>query len=157
MISTLLFDFSRVLLFPKDKTYTGELNPLHRKLSTGFNYRIFDYFQLNEELLGFLNTKREEYGLYIFTTGTIQNVPEIQVKVRKVFLDIYSAEELGLSKKEPRGYLAIAEKIQKDPREILYVDDSLKNVQTAQTTGMQTIHFLSNEQVTKELETFLAR
>lgn len=33
MITNILFDFSRVILFPKDDNYSGLLNDLYRKIT----------------------------------------------------------------------------------------------------------------------------
>jgi len=55
MPTALLSDFSRVLLRPKDKAYTGGLNALHKRLLAELRgtYSIFDHYELNEELLDF--------------------------------------------------------------------------------------------------------
>jgi len=43
MINTILSDFSLVILFPKDKTYTGKLNDLHAKLTA--EQGDYDFFK----------------------------------------------------------------------------------------------------------------
>ena len=72
MIKTLLFDFSRVLLHPTDKTYKGSLNNLHRELKDNESYYLFNYFELNQELLDYLKTVKNKFELCIFTTDIIQ-------------------------------------------------------------------------------------
>lgn len=101
MVNTLLFDFSRVILDVKDKSHTGFLNDLHRKMSSQPDYNFFDYFKLNNELLKFLGVIKDKYPLYIFTTGSVQNVPEVRKIIDPIFRKIYSAEEMGLNKKIP--------------------------------------------------------
>ena len=69
-VTVLLFDFSRVLLFAKERGYTGLLNPLHARLMRcNKRYGFFDYFELNEELLKFLEKIKDKFDLFIFTAG----------------------------------------------------------------------------------------
>lgn len=96
VIKTLLFDFSRVLVFPKD---------------------------------------------------ILQNDPAAKEILDPIFDNIFSANELGLNKKDPQGYKIIAEKLGVKPNEILFIDDSIENVKAAQNAGLQAVQFVSNKQL----------
>lgn len=87
----LLFDFSRVLLFPKDPTYTGSLNGLYKEHKNDPDFNFFHYFELNEELLTYLDGIKDKANLYIFTSESIQDAPEIAPRVAEVFKQVYSA------------------------------------------------------------------
>lgn len=143
MITTLLFDFSRVLLFPKDKSYRGDLNPLHDELSKQPDYNFLDYFELNAQLISFLKGIKDSCRLYIFTSGTIQDAPEIQPTLRDIFVKIYSAEGIGYSKKDPSSYRFIANELGIDPSEILFIDDTATNIEAA---GLETLLFVSTQE-----------
>lgn len=93
MIEALISDFSRVLLFPKDMSYKGGLNRLHREASADPRYRLLDTFELNVELLEYYQSVKEKVRLCIFTTETIQDSPELAPKLRPIFEKIYSAEK----------------------------------------------------------------
>jgi len=54
IVNTLIFDFSRVLLYPKDEEYKGGLNKLDQDLSQRSDYVFDDYFS-NEGLIEYLN------------------------------------------------------------------------------------------------------
>lgn len=153
MVTTLLFDFSRVLLDVKEKNYTGFLNDLHREKSKQSGYRFFDYFELNGELLSFLETIKDKYPLYIFTTGSVQNVPDVRKRIDLIFKKIYSSEELDLNKKDPKSYLFIAKDLNKSSSEILFTDDQLENIKSAETAGLTAIHFQNTKQFISELST----
>ena len=146
MITTLLFDFSRVLLFPKDKSYRGELNPLHAELSKNPNYKFLDYFELNAELLRFLKGIKDRSELYIFTSGTIQDAPEIQPTLRDIFVRVYSAERIGFSKKDPDSYSFIANDLGINAGEILFIDDTAANIEAARAAGLETLLFVSTQE-----------
>lgn len=154
MIKTLLFDFSRVLLHPTDKTYAGSLNNLHQELKDNESYYLFNYFELNKELLEFLKTLRNKFKMCIFTTDIIQNDPLIREKIDPIFFKIYSASELGISKKEPQSYKFIAKDLGKNPEEIFFTDDTPSNIEAAKEAGLQTHHFKNNEELMNLLKTF---
>lgn len=154
MIKTLLFDFSRVLLHPTDKTYSGSLNNLHRELKDGESYYLFNYFELNEELLEFLKTLKGKFEMCIFTTDIIQNDPLIREKIDPVFNKIFSANELGISKKDLESYKFIAKDLGKNTDEIFFTDDTERNIEAAKEAGLQTYHFKNNEELINLLKTF---
>lgn len=152
MITTYISDLSRVLLFPKDPKYQGELNAKYKEMKNTPNFSFFDYFSLNEELLEYLNKNKSKFELYIFTSGSIQNAPEIKNRLSTIFKGILSAEELGISKKEPRAYTSIAEIIKKDPQELLFIDDTIENILAALEAKLNIVHYLDNQSLISSLE-----
>lgn len=136
MIKVLLFDLARVILFPKDTNYTEELNLLHRKLATTSDYNFNDHFYLNEDMITYLRILKEKINIFMFTSGSIQNAPEIKGILENIFKKIFSAEELGLSKKDPQAYLKVAEIIGYKPEDILFIDDNLGNISAAQQANL---------------------
>ncbi|OGG71239.1 hypothetical protein A3F27_00030 [Candidatus Kaiserbacteria bacterium RIFCSPHIGHO2_12_FULL_53_13] len=158
MYTTLLSDFSRVIIKPKDKNYAGALNPIHRDLTEklGERYGIFDYFELNEKLLDFYRSLKAELSVNIFTTDILQNHPLLMPRLEPIFENIFSANTLGLSKKEPSAYLFIAEKLRVRPESIVYIDDQIKNVEAAQEAGLSALHYTDNDdEIIKEVSLLL--
>lgn len=152
MIKTLLLDFSRVLLHPTDKSFTGSLNNLHRELKDNESYYLFNYFELNEELLEYLKTLKEKYEMRIFTTDIIQNDPLIREKIDPIFSKIYSASELGISKKDPQSYEYILKDLKNNPDEVLFIDDTPGNLEAAKEVGLQTYLYTNNEELINVLK-----
>lgn len=152
MKKTLLLDFSRVLLQPKDKSYTGSLNTLYRSLLKQKNYNFFEHFELNTELLDYLRTMKGNYSIHILTSDIIQNALEIRGKLHDIFNTIYSANDLGFTKDDPEIYELITKKLQKNPKEIIFIDDSIENITAAKKAGLQAVHFTSNKQILKILQ-----
>ena len=86
MISTIISDFSRVILDVKNKEYKGSLNSLYKDLlSHNRKFDFFDYFELNNDILNLLTTLRNKYSINVFTTGTIQRAPEISEIIKPIF------------------------------------------------------------------------
>ncbi|MCW1908387.1 MAG: HAD-IA family hydrolase [Candidatus Saccharibacteria bacterium] len=152
MIKAIVFDFSRVLLFAKDPSYLGDLNPLHRQLSENNpDYPFFDNFYLNQELLDWL---RLIHGakLYIFTSGNIQNAPAIRPMLDNIFTHVYSAETMHLSKSDPAAYSKLCSILNRSPQDVLFIDDSKKNIAAAKQAGLQTLLFSNTAKLIKVLQ-----
>ncbi len=157
MITTILSDFSRVLLFAKDDAYTGSLNDLHKECIKrhGEDYDFFAYFRTNDELLSVLKNCNSQYSLYLFTTGMIQQKKEIRDILDTVVSDIYIAKEHNLQKNKASAYEFIIHKLQKMPQTLLYIDDQQENVDAAKSAGMSAIQYKDNVQIISHLTELL--
>ncbi len=151
MIKALLFDFSRTILFPKDRSYQGGLNSLHKEMSLREGYNFLDHFELDEHLLGYLKSVKSKYKLYIFTSGSVQNAPEIKPRLDEIFDKIFSAEEIGLAKNDPKAYEYIAEAIGLTPDEVLFTDDTEENIKAAKSIGMNTTLYKELEELRRKI------
>ena len=77
-------------------------------------------------------------------------------RLEPIFENIFSANTLGLSKKEPSAYLFIAEKLRVRPESIVYIDDQIKNVEAAQEAGLSALHYTDNDdEIIKEVSLLL--
>ena len=155
MIKVLLFDLSRTLLFPVDNKYKGTLNQLHKKLSMNPDYNFWEHFRFDDEMMDYLNQFRNKCRLCIFTSGSIQNSPEIRSRLDEVFEKVYSADEIGLGKKDMKSYAFIAEDLKVEPWEIFYVDDSEENVNTARSAGLSARTYSAFKKLKEDLEAVL--
>lgn len=151
MIKAIVTDLSRVVVKPKDTTYTGSLNALHDELLKSGDYDFWQYFELNKELLKFYIKLKEKIKLYIFTSKYIQEYPPLKEKLVRVFDRILSASRLDIKKSNPESYKQIAKEINLEPDEILYIDDNDENIKAAQEAGLTTIHYQSNDALIEEI------
>lgn len=157
MIRVLVFDFGRVFVFPRDESYFGGLNDLHRVLSESPNYDFDSTFVLNNELLSFIKEKQLnlKYRLYLFTKGRIHRSSQSSTFLDGYFRDVFTCEKLKVEKNKPETYAAIAAKIGVDPSDILYIDDSRENTEAAEIAGASSITFRNNMQFETELEGYI--
>lgn len=157
MVKAIIFDLCRVFLFPKKEDYYGELNALHAELSKDFNYKFSDNFIFNQELMDFVKEKHIDtsHNLYLFTSGKIQETVECQRFLNGYFKKIFSAEVLNISKKEASSYLMLADELNLNPGEILFVDDMRQNTIAAETAGFSTITFRNNMQFEAEIPGYI--
>ncbi len=158
MIKAFVSDFSRVLLSPKDDSYTEGLNALHKKLSSGGDYDFWSYFRLNQDLLTFYKKLSADIPIYMFTTEYIQEHPALQPELAGVFKKVFSGAGLHLEKTDPQSYYFIARELGLNTNEVLYLDDKQANLDAAKKAGMTVIAYEANEQaqqdITKTLKNF---
>lgn len=156
MITTILSDFSNVILHFNKPTLMGSLNGFYRELmNSGKSFNFYDYYAFNQPLLTYYKSLSDRYSLNIFTMSHIQNDPQSKEVISEIFNHIYSAEDLGISKTDPSAYRLVAEKLGKNPEEIVFIDDQLKNVEAAQKAGMSAIQYKNVDDLKKKLDTML--
>lgn len=105
--------------------------------------------------MSYLRSVKDKYGLYVFTSGLIQNAPEIKDRLDEVFKKIYSSEKIGLSKKDPKAYEYVAKDVGVAPDEILFIDDLEANVKAAKTTGMNAVVYSQLGELRKKISEVL--
>lgn len=152
MKKILISDFSRVLLFPKDEIYRSGLNKLYGQTSVNGG-KFEDYFVLNEDLLKEL----EELDLekYVFTTGTVQDAPEIKNRVSTVFKKVFNVPMIGYKKTDGNAYLKLCSEIGVEPNQAMFIDDTQVNVVAAKTAGLHAVVYENNDQVLGEITEWL--
>lgn len=151
MIKAFVSDFSRVLLSPKNESYTEGLNALHKKLSADGDYDFWSYFRLNHDLVTLYKTLGKIIDMYLFTTEYIQEHPALKPALEDVFKKVFSGTRLDLKKTDVQAYKTIANEIGLKPKEILYMDDNQVNLDAAKKAGMFVIRYESNEQAMEDI------
>lgn len=157
MITTILSDFSRVILNLKDTTYRGTLNSLYKSLiEKGEPFNFYDYYVFNDELLGYYNKLKDHYGLYILTTGSIQKkAPEVDQKIKGIFKGILTTQSYPVNKLDSSLYEIIAKELNKSEDEMLLIDDSEENTKAARQAGLHAILYTDNRNLFIQLERLL--
>lgn len=155
MIKALILDFSGTIIFPKDRAYSDSLNDLYKKLIQNPDFDFLANFELNEELIIFLTNLKEKYKLFLFTDSVLQNAPEIKDRINVLFDQIFSAEELMINKSDHNSYKKLAQKINMDANDILFIDDTLANVEAARFSGMDAILYKDNKSLMNYIETIV--
>jgi HAD superfamily hydrolase (TIGR01509 family) len=60
--------------------------------------------------------------------------------------------QVGAAKPDPRIYEILFDKVGRRPQELVFVDDSQRNVEAAKGLGMATIHFRPGVDLERELK-----
>ena len=97
--------------------------------------------------------KQAGYSLYGLSNWSAETFPYAHKKYDFFNLldDMVISGAVGFVKPEPEIYHLMLKKIGKPANECLFIDDSLQNIQQANTMGFATIHFTSPEKLKQEL------
>lgn len=149
MIEAMILDFSNVLIFARDRGYRGKLNALHKKLSGNSSYNVFEYFELNHELLNFLLELKKRYSLalFLFTDGKMHLIPEVRAKLTPVFDSLHGSSELGYKKDDALAYQALIALLKLNPSATVFIDDKAENIEAAKRAELVAIQYVSLEQL----------
>lgn len=158
MQKTLVFDFSRVLIFPKNKSYAGSLNDLYKANFQTQGFDIFKFYKLNEILLNYVaQIKQQGCAAYIFTSGKyLHTDTQIAKQLSKAFDNIFNTESIGFEKDSPKAYIALAKKLKADPEAMLFIDDTKENIKAAIVAGLNTLLYKTNKKTIAEITKFLS-
>jgi 2-haloacid dehalogenase len=94
------------------------------------------------------------YPLYGFSNWSAETFPLARAKYDffDLFDDMVISGAVGFVKPEREIYRIILDKIGRPAQECLFIDDSLPNINQANTMGFATIHFKSPAQLGEELK-----
>ncbi|MFD6161121.1 HAD family hydrolase [Nocardia sp. NPDC060256] len=120
-----------------------------------------------EQYLGVANTELIEYLRALrprYRTGLLSN-SFVGAREREraaygfehLVDDIVYSHEVGMAKPDPRIYLLACARLDVDPCETVFIDDSEIAVAGAESVGITTIHHVSNAATVSALDTLLSK
>ncbi|MEM7132942.1 MAG: HAD family phosphatase [Chloroflexota bacterium] len=118
-----------------------------------FRHRFFAGDRLDRELVDFIRQLRGQCQTAIISNAAdnlLDNVTRVYPMADAFELIVGSAYE-KIMKPDPTIFLRTVERLNRQPRECLFIDDFLHNVEAAQAIGMQAIHFHPRIDLEKEL------
>jgi 2-haloacid dehalogenase len=97
--------------------------------------------------------KQAGYPLYGLSNWSAETFPHARQKHDFFDLldDFVISGEVGHAKPHPEIFQILLDRIGRPACECLFIDDSLANIEQAQTMGFATIHFRSPEQLRSDL------
>ena len=160
MVRTVISDFSRTILFPRDPIAFIELNELHkREVAKAKNKNVFalnkedfiltealypleEFFEINNSILQlYKRLKSKGISVILFTNSFIPTHPDIK-EYMAVFDRIVNVTELGnVTKKEAAAYKLLCEKYNIVASEAIFIDDDENCIKAAASNGISTIQF----------------
>lgn len=155
MIKAIVSDLSRTCLFMKKDISGQTLNSLYAELtSKSDKFDFWEYFYLDTDYMQFLKSFEKQFQLYMFTSGKIQNDPNLKPKLDEVFKHIFDSEEIG-PKDNSNSYAKLAEKLNLAVSEILFIDDDERFIEAATASGIRTNLYTGLNNLISSLETIL--
>jgi putative hydrolase of the HAD superfamily len=115
--------------------------------------------RLDQELVSFLQRQRPKYITAILTNAWMdarQSLAEKFHIIEGQNVDhILISSELGVAKPDERIYHILAERVQCEFTQILFVDDFIENINAAEVLGIQTIHYQQGMDLIERIQTKL--
>jgi 2-haloacid dehalogenase len=93
--------------------------------------------------------KEKGFPIYGLSNWSAETFPYAREKFNffELFDDMVISGAVGFVKPEPEIFHILLAKVGRPAEECLFIDDSLPNIQQANTMGFQTIHFVSPSQL----------
>lgn len=159
MIKALVSDVWHVLFFPKDFEIRGHSDQIRQKIAKKDNPSFFDTYFLNQELLDYFVSikKQHQLKLALFSSGTMYKEPELQPLLLPIFESAFSSSEIHYQKSNPASYQYVAKQLGVTLSDLLFVDDSARNIDAAREAGGVAIHYHDNQQVMNAIDSVLNR
>ena len=108
---------------------------------------------IDHEIVEFLRSIKPKYK-----TGLISNAWSglrdyiVREKFDNAFHHMIISAEVGVAKPDPKIYHIALEQLQVKPKEAVFVDDFIENVNACEKVGMKGIHFKDSESALQQLK-----
>ena len=122
-----------------------------------FQRRFFEEDFLDEELVDFIRGTRlaVKTGLISNAWDGLREVLHTRVPIADAFDVIVISAEEKIMKPDARIYLGTLEQLAVKAEEVIFLDDFIENIHTANALGMHGVHFRSTEQAQSEIRALL--
>lgn len=123
-----------------------ELFPAHEAWIRAYDERWEDMLggAIEENVAVLKDLKDSGVALYAitnFSSEKLEHAKTIFPFLADSFIDMVVSAEEKLLKPDPALYEVLFKRNNLKPSELAFIDDTLKNIETAQELGMQTLHF----------------
>ncbi len=119
-----------------------------------FNHYFFDLFELNQELIDYIRQSRVRFnmGLCSNFSSLLRSLMTDKWKIIDLFDVLVISSEVKLLKPDAPIYHLTLEKMALKPDEVVFVDDSEKNITGANALGIRGILFKKNSATLHEID-----
>jgi len=118
-------------------------------------------YEVRPEVKDFVKTLSNRYELAMLTNfgDGFDEANQKYWRLEDVFKpeNIFVSYKVGMLKPNEDFYLYALNKLKKEPREVIFIDDKIENVETARTLGMNAVQFKTIEQLKAELSEITER
>lgn len=111
----------------------------------------------NKELIEYVRRLRSRYRTGILSNSFVgaRQREQVAYGFEDLVDEIVYSHEVGLSKPDPRIYALVCSRLDVQPEETVFVDDSDRCVAGAREAGIHAIHYQDNAQAIREIQKLL--
>lgn len=127
----------------------SETNLTNEQIKNAWNALLLDF---PEERIQWLEEIKGKYNIYLFSNTNQIHYDQFITDFAKAFpgkdfnnyfIKAYYSQTLGLRKPYANSFQKILKEQALKPSETLFIDDTLKNIEGAQSVGLQTVHLVA--------------
>jgi putative hydrolase of the HAD superfamily len=132
----------------------GEALGIQPEDMPGFLEQYWSADDVNWKLLGFIKNLHPHYkvGLLSNAWDDLRQTMHERWNMDVLFDDLVISAEVGMVKPDPRIFHFALERLGVQPKEAVFIDDTLVNVEAARRQGLEAIQFLDTEQTLADLQ-----
>jgi len=132
----------------------GEALGIQPEDMPGFLEQYWSADDVNWKLLGFIKSLHPRYkvGLLSNAWDDLRQTMHERWNMDVLFDDLVISAEVGMVKPDPRIFHYALERLGVQPKEAVFIDDTLVNVEAAHRQGLEAIQFLDTEQTLADLQ-----
>jgi epoxide hydrolase-like predicted phosphatase len=132
----------------------GETLGIQPEDMPGFLEQYWSADDVNWKLLGFIKSLHPRYkvGLLSNAWDDLRQTMHERWNMDVLFDDLVISAEVGMVKPDPRVFHFALERLGVQPKEAVFIDDTLVNVEAARRQGLEAIQFLDTEQTLADLQ-----
>jgi putative hydrolase of the HAD superfamily len=119
---------------------------------------LWNAWVVDQEVLCLVDRLGERYRLALLSNATdaLEGALCDRYRVDDRFETIVTSARVGVAKPEEEIYREVLDRLQLEPREIVFVDDRAENVTAAAALGMHIIWFVSAKELRRQLQVYLS-
>lgn len=114
----------------------------------------YDFSTVNAELFSLILKLKNKYNVGLLTNAPRSMIENVLGNKLELFNTVIISSDVQMVKPDVRIFKYLLEKTQCNPDEIIFIDDSQKNIDTATQLGIKGIVFKDNAQVYGALAEF---
>ena len=109
--------------------------------------------KINMELLDYISeTLKKVYSVGMLTNVHTSILKRILSEKLSLFDPVFTSSDLGYVKPDPLIFKAVLNAVEFPPKNIIFVDDSPKNISVARTFGINGIVYKNNDTLIEQIE-----
>jgi epoxide hydrolase-like predicted phosphatase len=120
---------------------------------------LWDTWVVDEQVLSTVEALRRRYQVAMLSNSTdaLEELLAQRYRVADRFEVILNSARLGMAKPDPSIYAEMLRRLEREPGEILFIDDRAENVTAAAALGIHVAWFVGAAELTRQLAPYLAK
>ena len=123
-----------------------EVIPYYKEIYKKYKHHHFKIYDLIKKL-------KEKYTVVCLSdTNVIHYEAHKEQGTINDFHHVFTSFQIGSIKRDPNTFKFLLKKVALNSKEVLFIDDNVKNIEVAESLGIKGIHYLNYENLIKQFK-----